>query len=180
VALLYCAGELFACRRCYGLVYASQHEALRHRGLGQAQKIRMRLGGSANMLDAFPDKPTISLGGAPNALISLTTKAAESAWRSSKGRLTEGHASGPLLLGDAPHGGGGLIGRRNPTGSTTYPHRGPAQGTSGSPIATGRMKPTIEAAISSFFVCFQALRSAASEKPCRSSSILTAFSRRNG
>jgi hypothetical protein len=57
VALLYGAGELFACRRCYRLPYASQHESLRHRGLEKARKIRMRLGGSANMFDAFPDKP---------------------------------------------------------------------------------------------------------------------------
>ena len=32
VALLYAAGELFACRCCYDLAYASQHEALHHRG----------------------------------------------------------------------------------------------------------------------------------------------------
>jgi hypothetical protein len=57
VAVLYCAGELFACRRCYGLAYASQQEALHHRGLGKAQKIRMQLGGSANMFEDFPDKP---------------------------------------------------------------------------------------------------------------------------
>jgi len=57
VALLYGAGELFACRRCYGLAYASQQESLHHRGLGKAQKIRVRLAGSANMFDAFPDKP---------------------------------------------------------------------------------------------------------------------------
>jgi hypothetical protein len=42
---------------CYGLAYASQQESLHHRGLGKAQKIRMQLGGSANMFDAFPDKP---------------------------------------------------------------------------------------------------------------------------
>jgi hypothetical protein len=57
VALLYAAGELFACRDCYGLAYQSQQEALHHRGLGKAGKIRMRLGGSPNMLDEFPDKP---------------------------------------------------------------------------------------------------------------------------
>jgi hypothetical protein len=57
VAVLYGAGKFFACRRCYDLAYASQHEALHHRGLGKAQKIRMRLGGSPNMLEPFPDKP---------------------------------------------------------------------------------------------------------------------------
>jgi len=57
VALLYGAGELFACRCCYGLAYASQHEALHHRGLGKARKIRMQLGGSPNTLEEFPDKP---------------------------------------------------------------------------------------------------------------------------
>jgi hypothetical protein len=57
VALLYAAGELFACRRCYGLAYASQRECLRLRGLGRAQKIRTQLGGSGNMFEDFPGKP---------------------------------------------------------------------------------------------------------------------------
>jgi hypothetical protein len=57
VAVFYGAGELFACRRCYGLAYASQQESAHHRGLGKAQKIRMGLGGSANKFDDFPDKP---------------------------------------------------------------------------------------------------------------------------
>jgi hypothetical protein len=57
VALLYGAGELFACRRCYGLAYSSQQETPMHRLLGQAQKIRMRLGGSARLCEPFPEKP---------------------------------------------------------------------------------------------------------------------------
>jgi hypothetical protein len=57
VAKLYDAGRLFACRHCYRLAYASQQESARLRGLWKAQKIRMRLGGSASMLDHFPEKP---------------------------------------------------------------------------------------------------------------------------
>jgi hypothetical protein len=56
-AILYCAGEMFACRRCYGLSYASQHQAALHRGLEQARKISMRLGGGADLLEPFPPKP---------------------------------------------------------------------------------------------------------------------------
>jgi hypothetical protein len=56
-AVLYGAGELFACRRCYGLAYASQQETPMQRGVGQAQKIRMRLGGTVNLFEPFPEKP---------------------------------------------------------------------------------------------------------------------------
>jgi hypothetical protein len=56
-AILYCAGELFACRRCYGLSYASQQETALHRGIEQARKIRMKLGGSADLLEPFPARP---------------------------------------------------------------------------------------------------------------------------
>ena len=57
VALLYGAGELFACRRCYGLAYASQQETPMYRGVHRAQKIRMRLGGSPDLLQLFPKRP---------------------------------------------------------------------------------------------------------------------------
>jgi ribosomal protein L37E len=57
VTKLYSVGGLFACRHCHRLAYESQHESTRHRGLGKARKIRMQLGGSANMFKEFPDKP---------------------------------------------------------------------------------------------------------------------------
>jgi hypothetical protein len=52
VTKLYGAGRLFACRHCNRLAYASQQESVHQRGLGKSQKIRMRLGGSPNMLEA--------------------------------------------------------------------------------------------------------------------------------
>jgi hypothetical protein len=57
VTKLYGAGRLFACRHCYRLAYVSQKESAHQRGLGKSQKIRMRLGGSPNMLEDFPEKP---------------------------------------------------------------------------------------------------------------------------
>jgi hypothetical protein len=58
VAKLYLGGSLlFACRRCYGLAYASQLESSRYRGVLRAQRIRMSLGGSPNLFDAFPSRP---------------------------------------------------------------------------------------------------------------------------
>jgi hypothetical protein len=57
VAVLYAAGDLFACRHCYGLTYASQQQTPRHRGLEQARNIRIRLGGGGDLLKPFPAKP---------------------------------------------------------------------------------------------------------------------------
>jgi hypothetical protein len=54
VTKLYGSGRLFACRHCYRLAYAGQQESAHQRGLGKSQKIRMRLGGSPNMLEEFP------------------------------------------------------------------------------------------------------------------------------
>ena len=56
-AVLYCAHELFACRRCYRLHYESQQETTMQRGVFKAQKIRMRLGGTVNLFEPFPEKP---------------------------------------------------------------------------------------------------------------------------
>jgi hypothetical protein len=57
-AVLFLGGQAgFACRCCYQLGYASQLEPLRLRGLAKARKIRMRLGGDANVLNEFPAKP---------------------------------------------------------------------------------------------------------------------------
>ena len=50
-------GELFACRRCYGLAYESQQQTALHRRLGQARKIRMRVGGGVDLLEPFPAGP---------------------------------------------------------------------------------------------------------------------------
>jgi hypothetical protein len=47
----------FACRCCHNLAYASQSENPRYRAISRAQKLRMRLGGSANLLERFPPKP---------------------------------------------------------------------------------------------------------------------------
>jgi hypothetical protein len=57
VAVLYLAGEVFACRKCYGLAYASQQGGLLFRNLRKSQGIRMRLGGSPDPFAPFPAKP---------------------------------------------------------------------------------------------------------------------------
>ena len=57
VAVLYGAGDLFACRHCYGLSYASQQESPRSRAIRRSRKIRMQLGGSPDLLQPFPKRP---------------------------------------------------------------------------------------------------------------------------
>ena len=57
VAVLYGPGKYFLCRHCYDLRYESQREDKNDRALRRAQRIRQRLGGSANMMEAFPERP---------------------------------------------------------------------------------------------------------------------------
>jgi hypothetical protein len=57
VAVLYAAGDLFACRHCYRLCYASQQESRQSRFIRRSRKIRMRLGGSPDLLQPFPKRP---------------------------------------------------------------------------------------------------------------------------
>lgn len=57
VGVLY-GGKYFLCRHCHNLAYQSTREDEASRHLRKAQAIRQRLGGSANMLEPFPAKPT--------------------------------------------------------------------------------------------------------------------------
>ena len=57
VAILY-MGSIFACRHCYRLGYDSQLLSASDRDLNNARAIRMRLGGTMNLCEPYPDKPT--------------------------------------------------------------------------------------------------------------------------
>ncbi|MGI0016826.1 MAG: hypothetical protein ACREBU_25680 [Nitrososphaera sp.] len=57
VVILYLGGCYFACRHCYWLAYESQHESAAGRALLKAQRLRIRLGGSASLAESFPEKP---------------------------------------------------------------------------------------------------------------------------
>jgi hypothetical protein len=57
VAVLYGPGRYFLCRYCYDLSYQSQRDNKMYRALHKAQEIREKLGGSANMMEPFPEKP---------------------------------------------------------------------------------------------------------------------------
>ena len=57
VAKLYLKHRYFLCRHCHDLAYSSQQEAHRDAALRRCQRIRQKLGGTANMIEPFPDKP---------------------------------------------------------------------------------------------------------------------------
>ena len=88
VAILYGPGKYFLCRHCYDLRYESQREDKKDRALRRAQKIRQRLGGSANMLEPFPNKPK---GMHHDTYMSCTgsmTRPTESSWLACKSGST--------------------------------------------------------------------------------------------
>ena len=47
----------WSCKRCHNLNYASQHRWTPYRLLGNAQLLRVRLGGSPDITRPFPEKP---------------------------------------------------------------------------------------------------------------------------
>jgi hypothetical protein len=50
-------GDRFGCRHCYNLSYESRSYRAVDRARERAQAVRLRLGGSASLLDPFPFKP---------------------------------------------------------------------------------------------------------------------------
>lgn len=57
VAKLYSGGRSFLCRHCCDLTYDSRRESAYIRAVYRAQKVRLRLGGDANMTMPFPQRP---------------------------------------------------------------------------------------------------------------------------
>lgn len=57
VAIIYLGDRYPACRHCLRLAYRTQSENSADRALTKAQRIRKKLGGSANMMTPFPFKP---------------------------------------------------------------------------------------------------------------------------
>lgn len=55
--LLYLSRDRFSCRTCLRLVYAVCREQSHERARRRAQAIRLRLGGTASLLDPFPSRP---------------------------------------------------------------------------------------------------------------------------
>ena len=55
--VLYSIRSRIVCRKCGELSYESQSEPSHFRALRKAQKIRVQLGGSANMTEPFPGRP---------------------------------------------------------------------------------------------------------------------------
>lgn len=50
-------GDHFRCRKCHNLKYETQYEQPWARAFTKIQKVRLQLGGTANMSEIFPPKP---------------------------------------------------------------------------------------------------------------------------
>lgn len=57
IAILYCAGKHFLCRKCYGLIHASVNEGKRDRAYRKMLKIRKLLGYNSNIMEPILFKP---------------------------------------------------------------------------------------------------------------------------
>ncbi len=57
VAKLYLGSGYFLCRHCHDLSYETRQVGRKNSALRKCQKIRQRLGGSANMMEPFPPRP---------------------------------------------------------------------------------------------------------------------------
>lgn len=57
VTKLYLKRGYFLCRHCHGLTYETRNVGRKYAELRKCQKIRRRLGGSANMTEPFPPRP---------------------------------------------------------------------------------------------------------------------------
>lgn len=68
----------FACRRCYRLAYEVQRKDAQGRAIEKARKIRLRLGGSRNLLESFPAIPK---GMWWRTYLRLRTEATAAEWR---------------------------------------------------------------------------------------------------
>ena len=84
VALVYVDGLEFACRRCLGLGYPSQRENRRWRALRTAQKVRVRLGGDANVTRPFPRRPRGMHRCTYTRLLKVITEAEQTFWLGSR------------------------------------------------------------------------------------------------
>jgi hypothetical protein len=56
IAVLY-GGARFRCRNCLDLRYVSQRECKRHRAISKIQRVRIKLGGTRNLIQKPPPRP---------------------------------------------------------------------------------------------------------------------------
>ena len=57
VRVVYRGRAGYRCRHCYSLRYPSQRERSHYRAISMAQRLRMRLGGSPDLSQPFPERP---------------------------------------------------------------------------------------------------------------------------